>query len=151
MPPPFLLLIPKSPVHQNFTFLSLLRKVNSKQKICHQFQSDKIAFNPNPTFVTNLWNSAFFWILPSSPSGVSVSYFQETKSTNANKLEKEQYLAFTKLKLQTRKIVKTKDILTNNTNGPCLYDTELSSSNVIVLWPQITLFPLPKRLDKPHL
>jgi hypothetical protein len=61
--------------------------------LVHRFQLDKIAFNPNPTFITNLWNCEFFWLLPDSPSGVSVFYCQETKSTNANELEKERYLA----------------------------------------------------------
>jgi hypothetical protein len=52
-----------------------------------------MAFNPNPTFITNLWNSEFFWLLPDSPSSVSIFYCQETKSTNAFELEKERYLA----------------------------------------------------------
>jgi hypothetical protein len=54
---------------------------------------DKIAFNPNPTFVTNLLNSEFFWLQPDSPSGSSIFYFPETKSSDYNELEKERNLA----------------------------------------------------------
>jgi hypothetical protein len=61
--------------------------------LVHRFHLDKIAFNPNPNFVTNLWNCKFFWLLLDSPSGVSIFYCQETKSTNANELEKERCLA----------------------------------------------------------
>jgi len=59
----------------------------------HRFHADKIAFNPNSTFVTNLWNSKFFWILPDSPSGISIFYCTETKSNNNFELEKERSLA----------------------------------------------------------
>jgi hypothetical protein len=61
--------------------------------LVHHFHLDKIVFNPNPTFITNLWNCEFFWLLPDSPSGIRIFYCQETKSTNANKLENERYLA----------------------------------------------------------
>jgi hypothetical protein len=75
------------------SFLSKKSQFKAKDMLVHRFQLDKIAFNPNPTFITNLWNCEFFWLLPDSPSGVSVFYCQETKSTNANELEKERYLA----------------------------------------------------------
>jgi hypothetical protein len=61
--------------------------------ITHRFYLEKIAFNPNASFVANLWNCDFFWILPDSPSGISIFFCPETKSLNAAKLEKER--AFT--------------------------------------------------------
>lgn len=61
--------------------------------LIHRFHNDKIAFNPNSTFITNMWNSDFFWLLPDSPSGISIFYCLETKSANAYKMEKERNLA----------------------------------------------------------
>lgn len=61
--------------------------------LIHRFHNDKIAFNPNSTFITNMWNSKFFWLLPDSTSGISIFYCLETKSANAYKMEKERNLA----------------------------------------------------------
>ncbi len=55
----------------------------------HSFHLDKISFNPSTTFISNLWNSDFFWILPDSPSGDSIFFCPETKSINATELENE--------------------------------------------------------------
>jgi hypothetical protein len=54
------------------SFLSKRSQFKAKDMLMHQFYSDKIAFNPNASFVTNLWNCEFFWILPDSPSRVSI-------------------------------------------------------------------------------
>jgi hypothetical protein len=59
----------------------------------HRFHTDKIAFNPTTTFITNLWNSEFFWILLDSPSGISIFYCLETKSLNTFELERDRNLA----------------------------------------------------------
>jgi hypothetical protein len=40
--------------------------------------------------VVNLWNCNFFWILPDSPSSVSIFFGPEKKSLNAAELEKER-------------------------------------------------------------
>jgi len=57
------------------------------------FQLNKVTFNPSTSFIANLWNSYFFWILPDSPSGVSIFFCPETKSLNATELEKERNFA----------------------------------------------------------
>ena len=75
------------------SFLSKRSQFKAKDMLMHQFYSDKIAFNPNASFVTNLWNCEFFWILPDSPSGVSIFYCPESKSSNSYELEKERNLA----------------------------------------------------------
>ena len=74
-------------------FLAKKSQFKAKDMLLHQFHADKIAFNPNSTFVTNLWNAEFFWILPDSPSGISIFYCPETKSSNSYELEKERNLA----------------------------------------------------------
>jgi hypothetical protein len=51
------------------SFLSKKSQLKAKDMLMHRFHTDKVAFNPNPTFITNLWNSEFFWILPDHPSG----------------------------------------------------------------------------------
>jgi hypothetical protein len=85
--------ITSSPTEFYLAFLMKKSQFKAKDMLVHRLHINKIAFNPNPTFVTNLWNSEFFWLLPDSPSGVSIFYCPETKSSNANDLEKERYLA----------------------------------------------------------
>jgi hypothetical protein len=75
------------------TFLSKKSQFKAKDMLLHHFQGDKISFNPNPTFITNMWNSKFFLLLPDSPSGISVLYCPETKSSNTYELERERNLA----------------------------------------------------------
>jgi hypothetical protein len=69
----------------------LIKNANPKAKemMTHRYHLDKVAFKPNATFITDLWNGDFFWILPYSPSGVSIFFCPETKSLNASELEKE--------------------------------------------------------------
>ncbi len=69
------------------SFLAKKSQFKAKEMISHRFYLDKIAFNPNSAFVANLWNCDFFWILPDSPSGVSIFFCPETKSMNAAELE----------------------------------------------------------------
>jgi hypothetical protein len=52
------------------TFLAKKSLFKAKDMLLHRFQSDTIAFNPNPIFITNLYNSEFFWLLPDTPSGI---------------------------------------------------------------------------------
>jgi hypothetical protein len=59
-----------------------------KEVIKHCFYLEKIEFNPNASFVANLWNCVFFWILRDLPSGVSIFFCPETTSLNAAELEK---------------------------------------------------------------
>jgi hypothetical protein len=75
------------------SFLSKKSQFKAKDMLMHRFHTDKVAFNPNPTFITNLWNSEFFWILPDHPSGISIFYCPETKSSNSSELERERNLA----------------------------------------------------------
>jgi hypothetical protein len=41
-------------------FLAKKSQFKAKDMLLHRFHSDKVAFNPNSTFVTNLWNAEFF-------------------------------------------------------------------------------------------
>jgi hypothetical protein len=41
------------------TFLAKKSQLKAKDMLLHRFHSDKVAFNPNPTFITNLWNCEF--------------------------------------------------------------------------------------------
>jgi hypothetical protein len=75
------------------SFLSKKSQFKAKDMLLHRFHSDKISFNPNSTFIMNLWNSEFFWILPDSPLGISIFYCPETKSLNSYELEREYNLA----------------------------------------------------------
>jgi len=61
--------------------------------LVHRLQSEKICFNPGSSFVNNLWNCDLFWLLPDSPSGVSIFFCPETKSANASDIEKDRLLA----------------------------------------------------------
>jgi len=83
----------ESPTEFYATFLAKKCQFKAKDMLLHRFQSDKIAFNPNQTFITKLWNSKFFWLLPDTPSGISVFYCPEMKSNNSAALECERNLA----------------------------------------------------------
>jgi hypothetical protein len=66
--------------------LSLMAKKSqfkAKEALLHRLNIDKISFNPSASFVANLWNCEFFWILPDSPSGISIFFCPESKSINA--------------------------------------------------------------------
>jgi hypothetical protein len=75
------------------TFLAKKSQFKAKDMLVHQLHSEKTAFNPSSSFVNNLWNCEFFWLLPDSPSGVSIFFCPETRSTNASDIEKERMLA----------------------------------------------------------
>jgi hypothetical protein len=67
-------------------YLSLMAKKSqfkAKEALLHRLNIDKISFNPSASFVANLWNCEFFWILPDSPSGISIFFCPESKSINA--------------------------------------------------------------------
>jgi hypothetical protein len=53
-------------------YQSFLAKKSQFKALLHRFHINKIAFNPNSTFVTNLWNCEFFWILPDSHQVVAL-------------------------------------------------------------------------------
>jgi len=59
----------------------------------HQLNTERIAFIPSFSFANNLWNCEFFWLLPDSPSGISIFFCPETKTANASDIEKERALA----------------------------------------------------------
>jgi hypothetical protein len=57
--PPFLTAA-TAPTEFYKTFLAKKSQFKAKDMLLHRFHSDKVAFNPNPTFITNLWNCDFF-------------------------------------------------------------------------------------------
>jgi hypothetical protein len=74
-------------------FLAKKSQFKVKDMLVHRLQSEKICFNPGSSFVNNLWNCDLFWLLPDSPSGVSIFFCPETKSANAADIEKDRLLA----------------------------------------------------------
>jgi len=74
-------------------FLAKKSQFKAKEMLLHRFSVDEIAFNPNTNFVACLWNCEFLWILPDSPSGISIFFCPESKSMNASELEKERLLS----------------------------------------------------------
>jgi len=82
-----------TPTEFYLSFLAKKSQFKAKDVLTHRLQLDKVTFNPNPTFITNMWNCDFFWLLPDSPSGISIFFCPETKSSNYSNLEKERNLA----------------------------------------------------------
>ncbi len=81
-----------SPTEFFTSFLSKKSQFKAKEMMTHRFQLDKVAFNPNAAFLTNLWNGDFFWILPDSSSSVSIFFCPEPKSLNASELRRNKIL-----------------------------------------------------------
>jgi hypothetical protein len=75
------------------TFLAKKSQFKAKDMILHRLHSEKISFNPGSSFVNNLWNCDFFWLLPDTPSGMSIFFCPETKSASASDIEKDRVLA----------------------------------------------------------
>jgi hypothetical protein len=75
------------------SFLSKKSQFKAKDMLVHWLQSEKICFNPGSSFVNNLWNCDLFWLLPDSPSGVSIFFCPKTKSANVSDIEKDHLLA----------------------------------------------------------
>jgi hypothetical protein len=71
------------------------KKVNSRQRTCSctvftPIKLPSIRIQPSlRTFGTVI----FFWNLPDHPSGISIFYCPETKSSNSSELERERNLA----------------------------------------------------------
>jgi hypothetical protein len=82
-----------SPTDFYSSFLSNKSQLKAKDMLSHRYLVDKVSFNPSASFVNCLWNGDFLWILPDSPSGISIFYCPESKSRNAHELEKERALA----------------------------------------------------------
>jgi hypothetical protein len=82
-----------SPTEFYSSFLKKKSQLKAKDMLSHRYLVDKVSFNPSASFVNCLWSGDFFWILPDSPSGISIFYCPESKSLNANELEKERALA----------------------------------------------------------
>jgi hypothetical protein len=82
-----------SPSEFYTAFLAKKSQFKAKDMILHKLQSERVAFNPSSSFTNNLWNCEFFWLLPDTPSVISIIFCPETKSSNANKIEKECMLA----------------------------------------------------------
>jgi hypothetical protein len=75
------------------TFLAKKSQCKAKDMLLHRLHLDKISFNPGSSFVNNLWNCDFFWLLPDTPSGMSIFFCPETKSTSASDIDKDRLLA----------------------------------------------------------
>jgi hypothetical protein len=90
--PPFTVAA-SSPSEFYTPFLAKKSQFKAKSMILHKLQSKKVAFNPRSSFINSLWNWDFFWLLPDTPSGISIFFCPETKSSNANDIEKEHLLA----------------------------------------------------------
>jgi hypothetical protein len=86
--PPF-----DSPANSPANFLRRKSQFKAKEQLTHRLMLEKISFNPRASFVTCLWNADFFWILPDSPSGISIFFCPESKSLNPVELEKERSFA----------------------------------------------------------
>jgi hypothetical protein len=82
-----------SPTEFYTAFLARKSQFKAKDMIIHKLQSKKVAFNPNSSFINSLWNCEFFWLLPDTPSGISIFFCPETKSSNANEIEKKRLSA----------------------------------------------------------
>jgi hypothetical protein len=77
-------------------FLAKKSQFKAKDMLLHRLQSEKICFNPGASFINNLWNCDFFWLLPDTPSGISIFFCPEMKSANASDasdIEKDRSLA----------------------------------------------------------
>ncbi len=74
-------------------FLSKKTQFKAKEMLLHRLSIDNIAYNPNATFVSCLWNCEFLWLLPDSPSGISIFFCPESKSLNSSELERERNFA----------------------------------------------------------
>jgi len=55
-------------------FLSKKTQFKAKEALAHRLLLDKVSFNPGAAFVTCLWHTEFFWVLPDSPSGISLFF-----------------------------------------------------------------------------
>jgi len=82
-----------SPTEFYTMFLAKKSQFKAKDMMMHKLQSEKVAFIPSSSFINSLWNCEFFWLLPDTPSGISIFFCPETKSSNANEIEKERMLA----------------------------------------------------------
>lgn len=78
----------------NFYSLFLAKKsqLKAKEMFFNWISNDDITFNLNTKLVSCLWNCEFLWILPDSPSGISIFFCSEAKSMNASDLKRERLL-----------------------------------------------------------
>jgi hypothetical protein len=79
----------ESPTEFYKLFLSKKSQFKAKEALVHRILLDKVSFNPGAAFVTCLWHAEFVWILPGSPSGVSIFFCPKAKSLSIAELEKE--------------------------------------------------------------
>jgi hypothetical protein len=128
---------PTKPIEFYQNFLSKKSQFKVKDMLIHCLQMEKIAFHPNATYFTNLWNCEFYWILPDSPSGISIFFCPETKSLNAHELEKEHNLALADK-------IKNADIEKLSKQKIYLPQPKSPRHHFIVLWQEITLCIIPQ-------
>jgi hypothetical protein len=82
------------------------------------------------------------------PSGISIFFCPETKSSNVNEIEKERLLALAdKVNVsEIREAFKAKAVHSKNNHGSCLDDTKLLCCQPVVLWPFFSFGIFPQRL-----
>jgi len=84
---------PSEPTELYSQFLAKKSQFKAKELLLYKLSVEEIAFNPNANFVSCLWNCEVLWILPNSPSDVSIVFCPESKSLNDSGLEKERMLS----------------------------------------------------------
>jgi len=117
-------------------FLSKKTQFKAKEALAHRLLLDKVSFNPGAAFVTCLWHTEFFRVLPDSPSGISLFFCPEANSLSVAELEKERSFALVdKLKAgDLEKLSKQQITLTINSDGHGIHGTKFSRYSFPLLW-----------------
>jgi len=141
-----------SPTEFYTAFLAKKSQFKAKDMMLHKLQSEKNAFNPSSSFINSLWNCEFFWLLPDTPSGISIFFCPETKSSNANEIEKERLLALAdKVNISDiEKLSKQKLYIPNTLMDLCLDDPELLHNDKTLFRRMQSFRPISKRVGRPH-
>jgi len=105
---------------------------------------------PLSSTVCGLVNSFGFYLTP--PSGISIFFCPETKSSNANETEKERLLALAdKVNISDiEKLSKQKLYIPNTLMDLCLDDPELLHNDKTLFRRMQSFHPISKRVGRPH-
>jgi hypothetical protein len=74
-----------SPTEFYSQLLSNKSQFKAKETLSHRLLIENLFINPGAAFITCLWHAEFIWLLPDSPSGVSLFFCPEAKSMNTGK------------------------------------------------------------------
>ena len=75
-------------------FLARKSQFKVKDMLLHCLQSGKICFNPGASFINNLWKCDFFWLLPDTPSGISIFFLSGNKISECIGYRKRSFISF---------------------------------------------------------